>query len=154
MALVRPAKTQSYEFAQSRYPQLPEIPFRALVAAPLGAGKTVLLQSMVLDLYRAKSGKSPFSRIYIWSPSVNVDLAWAPVKKMIYQELGVDEHKETVCFDSYKPEELEAVIDTQKKIVDAQKERGDKRLYSILIIVDDFADGQAFTRQSPRLWML
>ena len=81
MAVVKPAKTDEYEFTQSRYPQLPEIPFRAIVAAPSGAGKTVLLQSMVLDLYRTKSGKSPFSRVYIWSPSVNVDPAWKPVKK-------------------------------------------------------------------------
>ena len=80
MALVKPAKTDHYEFTQSRYPQLPEIPFRAIVVAPSGAGKTVLLQSMVLDLYQAKSGNSPFSRIYIWSPSVNVDLAWKPVQ--------------------------------------------------------------------------
>ena len=49
MALVMPAKTHHYEFAQSKYPQLPEIPVQAMVAAPSGAGKTVLLQSMVLD---------------------------------------------------------------------------------------------------------
>ena len=81
MAVVKPAKTDEYHFAQSKYPQLPEIPFRAILAAPGGAGKTVLLQSVVLDLYRTKSGKSPFSRVYIWSPSVNVDPAWKPVKK-------------------------------------------------------------------------
>jgi len=46
------------------------------------------------------------------------------------------------------------VINTQKKIVDAQKKRGDKRLYSILIIVDDFADSPSFTRHSSLLWML
>ena len=127
MAVVKPAKTDEYEFAQSKYPQLPEIPFRAIVAAPSGAGKTVLLQSMVLDLYRTKSGKSPFSRVYIWSPSVNVDPAWKPVKKMIREELGVDEDKEKFCFPDYVPDELAEVIQTQKKIVDAQKKRGDKR---------------------------
>ena len=46
---VKPAKTKPYQFAQSKHPQLPEIPFRAIVAASSGAGKTVLLQSMVLD---------------------------------------------------------------------------------------------------------
>ena len=60
MALVKPAKIDKYEFAQSKYEQLPEIPFRAVIAAPSGAGKTVLLQSMVLDLYQTESGKSPF----------------------------------------------------------------------------------------------
>lgn len=154
MAQVRPAKTDSYEFAQSRYAQLPEIPFRAIVAAPSGAGKTVLLQSMVLELYRTTSGKSPFSRIYVWSPSVHVDPAWIPVKKFIREELGVDEDREQFCFADYKAEDLEGVIETQKKIVDAQKKRGDKRLYSILIIVDDFADSPSFTRHSSLLWML
>ena len=91
MAQVKPAKADHYEFAQSNYPQLPEIPFRAIVAAPSGAGKTVLLQSMVLDLYRTNGGKSPFSRIYIWSPSVYVDPAWKPVEQFVREELGVDE---------------------------------------------------------------
>ena len=100
MALVQPAKTDSYQFAQSKHPQLPEVPFRAIVAAPSGAGKTVLLQSMVLDLYRTAGGKSPFSRIYIWSPSVNVDPAWIPVNKFIREELGVDDDKEQFCYDS------------------------------------------------------
>ena len=43
------------------------------------------------------------------------------------------------------------MIQTQKKIVDAQKKRGDKRLFSILIIVDDFADSVAFSRNSKLL---
>jgi hypothetical protein len=151
MALVKPAATDQYEFAQSKYQQLPEIPVRAIVAAPSGAGKTVLLQSMVLDLYRTKSGKSPFSRIYIWSPSVNVDPAWVPVKKFTREELGVNEDKEKLCYDSYVTDELADVIKTQKRIVDAQKKRGDKKLYSILIIVDDFADSPAFSRHSVLL---
>ena len=66
MALVRPAKVKEYRFDQSRYEQLPEVPFSAIVSAPSGSGKTVLLQSMVLDLYRTQNGKSPFSRVYIF----------------------------------------------------------------------------------------
>jgi hypothetical protein len=89
--------------------------------------------------------------VYIWSPSVNVDPAWKPVKKMIREELGVDEDKEKFCFPDYIPDEQAEVISTQKKIVDAQKKRGDKRLYSILIIVDDFADSVAFSRNSKLL---
>ena len=148
MALVTPAKTDHYSFAQSRHEQLPEIPFRAIIAAPSGAGKTVLLQSMILDLYKTKGGKSPFERIYIWSPSVHVDPAWRPVKEMIREKLGVDDEKEKYCYDRYKPEELEAVIDVQRKIIDAQKKRGDKKLFSILIVIDDYADNPSFTRQS------
>ena len=115
MAFVKPHKTDDHDFAQSKHEQLPAIPFRAIVAALGGAGKTVLLQSMVLDLYRTESGNSPFSRIYIWSPSVNVDPAWKPVQKNIREELGVDEGKEQFCYDAYVPEELADVINTQKR---------------------------------------
>ena len=43
------------------------------------------------------------------------------------------------------------MIKTQKNIVEAQKKRGGKRLYSILVIVDDFADAPAFSRHSVLL---
>ena len=124
MAFVKPHKTDNYDFAQSKHEQLPTIPFRAIVAAPSGTGKTVLLQSMVLELYRTKSGKTPFcSRIYIWSPSVNVDPAWKPVNKFIREELGVDEDKEQFCYDAYVPEELADVIKTQKHRRSAREAR-------------------------------
>ena len=38
------------------------------------------------------------------------------------------------------------VITLQKRIVAAQKKRGDKRSLSVLICVDDFADSAAFSR--------
>ena len=85
---------------------------------------------------------------------MHVGPAWIPLKKSIREELGVDDDREQFCFADYTAEDLEEVIDTQKKIVDAQKKRGDKRLYNILIIVDDFADSPSFTRHSSLLWML
>ena len=75
-------------------------------------------------------------------------------QKIIREELGVDEDRERFCYADYRAEDLEAVIETQKRIVDAQKKRGDKKLYSILIIVDDFADNPSFTKRSSLLWML
>jgi hypothetical protein len=89
---------------------------------------------MVLDLYRTKGGKSPFSRVYIWSPSVNVDPAWKPVKKMIREELGVDEDKEKFCFPDYIPEELAEVISTQKKSWTRRRsaETSDYTVFSLL----------------------
>ena len=60
---------------------------------------------------------------------MNVDPAWEPVKAFIVKELGVDEKKEQFCFDSYVPGELSDLIETQKRIVAAQKARGDKKLF-------------------------
>ena len=99
---------------------------------------------MILDIYR-----DVFARIYVWSPSISVDANWTPVKKYIQDELKVDLEKEKCFFDDYNPEELEAVIKRQHKVIEFQKEH--KKLHSILVIVDDFADSKAFSRNSPLL---
>ena len=54
-------------------------------------------------------------------------------------------------FDEYIPEELEAVIKRQHKIIEYQKKSDHKKIFSIRIIVDDFADSKAFSRNSPLL---
>ena len=53
---------------QSEYNDVvPKLPMRSMLVGPSGGGKTVLLINMTLDIYR-----DCFSRVYIWSPSVNV----------------------------------------------------------------------------------
>ena len=47
---------------------VPKLPMRSMLVGPSGSGKTVLLTSMILDIY-----KGCFSRIYVWSPSIEVD---------------------------------------------------------------------------------
>ena len=138
MAVVKPAPSDEFTFAQSKHEVLPKTPFRMIIAGPSGGGKTVLLQSMMTSLYRTSSGRCPFERIFIWSPSVNADPAWQPVKRYIREKMKVDDKEEQLYFDKYRPEELEAVITAQKK-------RGDRRLFSILICVDDFAESAAFS---------
>ena len=49
-----------------------------MLVGPGGSGKTVLLTNMILDIY-----KGCFSMIYIWSPSIEVDNTWKPVKDYI-----------------------------------------------------------------------
>ena len=58
-------------------------------------------------------------------------------------------------YDTYDPESLEKIIDNQKKIVEYQKKQKDtKHVFQILIIVDDFADDPAFSRNSKLLHSL
>jgi hypothetical protein len=57
-------------------------------------------------------------------------------------------------FDEYHPSELEKVISTQYKIVNHMKELKYKSIYQILIVVDDFANDQSFTRNSKLLHSL
>jgi hypothetical protein len=51
---------------------------RSIVLGPSGSGKTILLQNMILDIYEVC-----FDKIYVFSPSVNLDQTWLPVKEYI-----------------------------------------------------------------------
>ena len=146
---ITPIQLKEYNCKQSKYNDVvPKLPMRSMLCGPSSSGKTVLLSNMILDIYR-----DCFSRIYIWSPSINVDSTWKPVKDYIRDHIKPTD-KEKCFFDSYDPAELEAVIKTQQKVIEFQKEQKHKDLYQILLIVDDFADDLNFTRKSALLHQL
>ena len=104
---------------------------------------------MILDIYR-----DCFSRIYIFSPSINVDYqTWEPVKKYIEKDIPNNDN-EVFYFDHYDEEALSNIIDTQRKIIEYQKKHNHKKLFQILIVVDDFADDVKFSRNSKLLHSL
>ena len=123
--IVKPAKMKEYEFKQSKYDVAPRIPFSQIVVAPSGSGKTVLLQSMILDIYRGC-----FERVYIWSSSRHVDSVWLPVKEYIEKTLKVDTKKENVYFDDFRQGDMEEVMELQHKISKYQKDNDFKQLFS------------------------
>ena len=47
-----------------------------VLLAPSGSGETVLLSNLILNIYRGC-----FERVFIFSPSVDIDKTWEPVKK-------------------------------------------------------------------------
>ena len=59
--IIKPIKTKEFKSKQSQYEHCAKLPMRALVLGPSGSGKTVLLQNMILDIYR-----DCFCRIYIY----------------------------------------------------------------------------------------
>ena len=147
---IQPINVQEYTVKQSKYEVCGKLPIRSVILGPSGSGKTVLLQNMILDIYR-----DCFSRIYIFSPSIEVDQTWQPVKSFITKHMNVKHTKEEpIYFDHYDPEALTHILGTQHKITNFLKKRGDKKLFQILIIVDDFADDPSFTRQSKILHSL
>ena len=148
---IEPIRLKEYDTKQSKYNMVPKVPFRSIILGPSGSGKTILLQNMILDIYRGC-----FSRIYIFSPSVDVDMTWKPVKDYIEKELKLYESdKEKFYFSEYNPEDLFRIIDTQHKVIEyMEKLKGVSKLYSILIIVDDMADNPTVTRQSTLLHQL
>ena len=147
---IKPIDVKEFTSKQSKYEVVGRLPIRDILLAPSGGGKGVLMSNMILDIYR-----DCFSRIYIFSPSINVDYqTWEPVKKYISKDLKINTEKEKVYFDEYHSEELEKVIDTQFKLIDHMKKQEYKKLYNILIVVDDFADSPSFTRHSKLLHSL
>jgi len=147
---IEPIHTREFTVKQSKYEVCGKLPIRSVILGPSGSGKTVLLQNMILDIYR-----DCFSRIYIFSPSFEVDQTWIPVKSYIEKQMKVQNtDEEPIYFDHYDPEALTRILDTQHKITNYLKKRGDKKLFQILIIIDDFADDPSFVRQSKILHSL
>ena len=128
--IVKPVNVKEYDFKQSKYEVALKLPFSQIITGPSGSGKGILLQSMILDIYRGV-----FERIYIWSPSISVDSNWTPVKRYIQNELKVDLEKEKCLFDDYIPEELDKVIKRQHKVIEYQKKNDHKNCFLLLLLL-------------------
>ena len=75
---LKPIELKEHPCKQGDYGDIvPKLPMRSMLVGPSGSGKTVLLPNMILDIY-----KGCFSRVFIWSPSIEVDNAWKPVKNI------------------------------------------------------------------------
>ena len=121
---IKPIRTKEYEVKQSKYHQCGHLPIRNVILGPSGNGKTVLLQNMILNLY-----KFCFERIYIFSPSINVDSVWDPVKDFILKKMEAREtDDDKFYFDHYDPDALEKIIATQTKIVKHMKAKEKKTI--------------------------
>jgi GTPase SAR1 family protein len=147
---IKPIQLTEYTVKQSKYDVAGKLPIRSVILGPSGSGKTVLLQSMILDIYR-----DCFDRIYIFSPSIEVDHTWKPVKDYIEKGMKVQHtDKEQIYFDHYDPNALNNILETQHKITKYMKDQNKTKMFQILVIVDDFADDPTFTRQSKILHAL
>ena len=50
--VIKPIKIKEFEFKQSKYKQCGSLPVRSILLGPSGSGKGVLLQNMILDIYK------------------------------------------------------------------------------------------------------
>ena len=73
--IIKPINIKEYTVKQSKYEIVGKLPIRHITLGPSGSGKTNLIVSLILDIYR-----DCFNRIYVFSPSINVDGNWEPVK--------------------------------------------------------------------------
>ena len=125
--IIKPIKVKEFKTKQSKYDIVGQLPIRSILLAPSGGGKGVLLQSMILDIYRAC-----FERIYIFSPSIQVDKTWMPVKEYIKETHKIDETQEKTYFDEYDEDELKNIIKTQMKISEYMKTKSAKHIRFLL----------------------
>ena len=70
---------------------------------------------------------------YVFSPSVNIDDGWTPVKKYI-------EEREQAYWDEWDQLALRRIIQQQRKITEASKKLEMKKMHQVLIIIEDYAD--------------
>ena len=73
---IKPIDVKEFTSKQSKYEVVGRLPIRDILLAPSGGGKGVLMSNMILDIYRGC-----FDRLYIFSPSVDVDKTWGPVRE-------------------------------------------------------------------------
>ena len=73
---IAPISLKSFTCKQSKHSTVPSLPLRGVILAPSGSGTTVLLANLIFKIYRGC-----VERIYVCSPSVNVDQTWEAVKK-------------------------------------------------------------------------
>ena len=140
---VEPIDIPKYNYKNCKYEMMPSLPARMLCVASSTGGKSVLIQNLILKIY-----KTSFERTYIFSPSVHVDDTWRAVKKYISGVLKVDTEKEQMYYEEYDPIALKHIIETPHKVIDFQKKKKQKELFSILIVVDDFSDDPKFVKYS------
>ena len=112
---IKPIKVKEFNVKQSSYSQCGRLPMRAMLCGPSGSGKTILLQNMILDSY-----KGCFNRIYIFSPSVDIDHTWQPVKDYIAKAIKPHD-TERIYFDTYDPEALAQIVQKQHRVIEYMK---------------------------------
>jgi hypothetical protein len=130
----------AWECRQSRHGHLPKLPARGILVAPSQQFKTTALTDMILRHYTDGRGKSCFERIFVFSPSVDIDSSWGPVKEFVRVNMGVSD-SEKCFFHEFDHDALNKIVENQHKMTIAMKEKkGNKHLFNILICIDDFSD--------------
>ena len=108
-----------YSFKESPSAHLPRPPLRGLLLGPSGSGKGVLLCDLLVRIYAGC-----FERIYVWSPSVDLDHQWDPVKRYSERVLKVDQSKEKTFFNTWDEGQVREIIRRHTEVTLSVQEAG------------------------------
>ena len=133
--LKRP-KEVTFEFPQPPGDVYPASHRSGALIGPSGVGKTSTALSMLRGPYR-----NVYSRVYVFSPScaVGVDSAWDAWRKHVRIHMRVPEDEQTM-WPTWEPAILEKLIARHQKVNAHLKAKKQKKGYTMLVLVDDFAD--------------
>ena len=112
MGKIKLFPSPTYEVKQPKDPIIPRLPM-----------------TRMLEQYRGC-----FERIIIFSPSINVDDSWRPVKRYIEEVMKVPTDCEQVYFEDWDESALRRIINQQRKITETSKQLKMKQLYQILVV--------------------
>ena len=104
--ITKPVDVKQYEVKQSKFAIAPKLPIRSIMLGPSGSGKNVLLQSMILDIER------------LIRSNILDDTIWRPVRDYIDENNTL---KEKTYFDTYNPDEVLNITETQKNVIEMIK---------------------------------
>ncbi len=120
----KPSDLKEFSCKQSKHAHTPKVPLCTILVAPGGYCKTVLLSSLILNI-----DGGCFERIFISSPSVDIDETWEPVEKHQSDDMNaIEKDNEELQFHHYGPADLEHIIGTQHKIIKLMKAHNRKHL--------------------------
>ena len=92
---------------------MPKIPFKSLIYAASGSGKTVLITNLIENVYR-----DCFERIYVFSPSINIDDAWKSTKRYLNESIDLGENEPSLYQENFDDSVVDEIMTTQKQITD------------------------------------
>ena len=132
--LKRP-KEVTFEFPQPPHPY-PSSQRSGALIGPSGVGKTTTGLAMLMGPYR-----NCYSRVYVFSPSCapGVGSAWDAWRKHVRIHMRVPEDEQTM-WSTWEPAILEKLIARHQKVNAYLKAKKQKKGYTMLVLVDDFAD--------------
>ena len=127
---IKPIDVKEFTCKQSKHSEVvPHLPLHGVLLSPPGGGKSVLLANLMLKVYRGC-----FERIYMFSPSIDVDSTWVHVKQYIEDVMKVKEiDDENLYFSDYKPDNLGTIISTHYKLIVQQKQHKDINIYIYIV---------------------
>ena len=106
-------KTKNYHIKQSKYDVVPKLPFKSIIYSPSGGGKTVLITNLIENVYR-----DCFERIYVFSPSINIDDNWKTTKQYLNSAINLGENEPSLFQENFDESIVNDIMTAQKKITD------------------------------------